>query len=288
MNSSNFSKKILKEGRSLPRTFAYYGWSAENNCADIWQDRLIDQLLISKTKDYSESKEVDYVKSKLKTFTEPLEENYPNDNTEFVIKDVNVRGPRGGLYLLIEFKDDRKMRFDQLPQGFNRTLSIVLDLAYRSYVLNKNIDSTGVVIIDEIELHLHPSLQKEILTRLQKTFPMLQFIVTTHSPLVLSNIKADGIKNKIISLENKGNNYFSQEVEDNYGVNYSTSLQETMGTRYRHSTIDKLIDSYVYLNQKGQTENAQKMYQKLIDFLGGNISNELKKEIEEKIKSKSL
>jgi predicted ATP-binding protein involved in virulence len=71
---------------------------------------------------------------------------------------------------------------------------MVLELAYRSVLLNpamENIaaETEGVVLIDEIEMHLHPAWQWKLLKVLQETFPKVQFIISTHSPIVLSSAK---------------------------------------------------------------------------------------------------
>ena len=110
------------------------------------------------------------------------------------------------------------MFFDNLPQGYKRLFSIVFDIAYRSYILNQAKEPEGIVFIDEIELHLHPSLQQEVLGRLRKTFPKIQFIVSTHSLLVISNLKSENNSNKIIRLENDGLTYSNEPVENIYGI----------------------------------------------------------------------
>jgi predicted ATP-binding protein involved in virulence len=140
------------------------------------------------------------------------------------------------------------------------------------------------VLIDEIELHLHPTLQQEILQRLQKTFPKIQFIATTHSPLVISNFKADA-NNKIIKLEHDGNSYSNEDVENVFGLDYSTNLSEIMEVAPRSSTIDKYINAYLILLGKKKETEADLMLQKLKDYLGGEIPTLLQKEIDNQKKA---
>ncbi len=74
-------------------------------------------------------------------------------------------------------------------------LALVGDIAYRCYKLNAHLGEEapqrthGIVMIDEVDMHLHPSWQQTVLTDLCSAFPKLQFIVTTHSPQVLSTVR---------------------------------------------------------------------------------------------------
>ena len=75
-----------------------------------------------------------------------------------------------------------------LSDGAKSILTIVADIAYRMAVLNPQLlgdviqKTDGIVLIDEIDMHLHPSWQRRIIGSLHKTFPNVQFIFTTHSP----------------------------------------------------------------------------------------------------------
>jgi len=84
---------------------------------------------------------------------------------------------------------------DQLSDGEKCTLALIGDLARRLSLANpsrKNpLLGEGVVLIDEIELHMHPAWQRKILPKLRKTFPHIQFIITTHSPQVLGEVGDD-------------------------------------------------------------------------------------------------
>ena len=86
-------------------------------------------------------------------------------------------------------KDGKEMRVDQLSDGEKCTLALFGDLVKRLALANPGLDNPldgeGIVLIDEIELHLHPTWQRKILGKLKKHFPNVQFIVSTHSPQVL-------------------------------------------------------------------------------------------------------
>ncbi|THV58501.1 AAA family ATPase [Chryseobacterium candidae] len=228
-------------------------------------------------------KEKDYIQNKLIKFTEPLSKTYNFINDEFELFRISInRLNKEDFSLEFTFKDSRSITFDTLPMGYKRMFSMVIDIAYRSYILNQGIESNGVVLIDEIELHLHPTLQQEILQRLRITFPNIQFIVTTHSPLVISNFKTDS-NNKIIKLEHDRNDYYNEEVDNIYGIDYNTGLTEVMGARYRQSELEKLIDSIVILTKFGKLEQASQIKTELIDIAGRN-NKYLESEINKRLK----
>lgn len=246
----------------------------------------LDAYVSSKTNSYDAEKELSFINKYIELFTEPVRDDLNAINKEFQVRRVTVNRPdRRSFSIEFKFIDFKSMFFETLPQGYKRLLSIVFDIAYRSYILNRDKEPKGIVFIDEIELHLHPTLQQEVLQRFQKTFPQIQFIITTHSPLVISNLKADGVENRIIKLENNANEYFNTEVENIYGLDYSTNLAEIMEVAPRSSTIDKYINAYLFLYGKNKIEDAQKMLNNLKQYIGGEIPNLLQKEINEKKES---
>jgi hypothetical protein len=306
---SNISKNANRiiNNEILPRSLAYYQWDADTNCSEIWQrrfnfsyDKMMDdafnESLFTENKDkptlpdiiksstfYPEYK---FILERLIRFSEPLEPEFPIINDEFAIKDISTIRSNGLKNIIyVKMKDGQNILFNHLPQGYKRLYSMVLDIAYRSYILNQNREPEGVVFIDEIELHLHPSLQQEVLNRFRKTFPKIQFIVSTHSPLVISNIKKNDEygPNKIIKLSRVSDQYANSEIENLYGVDYITSLMEGMDSTYRLSTIDKLINLYVSLKYRDKEDEAGKIYDKLNELFKGNINQFIKKEIEKKI-----
>lgn len=92
------------------------------------------------------------------------------------------------------------MPVDMLSDGLRNAIAMVADLAFRAYKLNPHLgaeaarQTPGVALIDEVDMFLHPSWQQTILQSLQTAFPRLQFIVSTHSPQVLSTIRRENIR----------------------------------------------------------------------------------------------
>ena len=81
-----------------------------------------------------------------------------------------------------------------MSDGYKNTLSMIGDIAYRMAVLNPMLgdkvleDTSGVVVIDEIDLHLHPQWQQTIISDLNTIFPKIQFIVSSHAPAVINSV----------------------------------------------------------------------------------------------------
>jgi predicted ATP-binding protein involved in virulence len=101
--------------------------------------------------------------------------------------------------LAIMFKDGRRLAINELSDGQKSLLLICIGIAFQCATLNPHMGldaykSSGVVLIDEVELHLHPDWQRQILPILTREFPNIQFICTTHSPQVISSLKPENVQ----------------------------------------------------------------------------------------------
>ena len=112
----------------------------------------------------------------------------------------------------------RWLTYDMMSDGFKSMINIVAEIAYRCIELNGFLGkdavkkTPGIVMIDEVDLYLHPHWQQHILEDLQKAFPMFQFIVTTHSPFIVQSVES---KNVITLDGNKGDsNPNMRSIED--------------------------------------------------------------------------
>ncbi|MGL4412226.1 MAG: AAA family ATPase [Bacteroidales bacterium] len=94
------------------------------------------------------------------------------------------------------FNKEKKLYFSQLSDGFRNMIGMVADIAYRCIKLNPHLgdmaikETTGIVLIDEIDLHLHPTWQRHIVEDLTRCFPKIQFVVTTHSPFIVQSLNS--------------------------------------------------------------------------------------------------
>lgn len=188
-----------------------------------------------------------------------------------VADNVKVRFNIKSNELEITYTDEngnkQKHPFHELSDGFKNTLSLVADIAYRMAVLNPQYLSdvtkktTGIVLIDEIDQHLHPKWQKNILKNLMNIFPRIQFIVTTHSPSVISSTK----KSQLILLDNNEIYTFDSEV---YGKDVNTVLTEIMDVKSRPDDIELLFSRfYDYLEEENYCK-AKEILAELSELLG--------------------
>ncbi|KAA6338340.1 DNA replication and repair protein RecF [termite gut metagenome] len=207
-------------------------------------------------------------------FSKPLSP-ISSDLDQFIIKGLEVSTRLQNNYLNVRFEDGRSILFQNLPTGYKRLFSIVLDIAYRAYILQlrewgiftfleKAENVTGIVVIDEIDLHLHPSLEQEVIQRFQNTFPNIQFIVSTHSNLVIANLKENEGRNSIISLENVVEKYTNKKIPNIFGISYEASLLDFMGISPRNSDVKYLAEAYIRLEKREEKEQAQAMRTELI------------------------
>ncbi len=132
-------------------------------------------------KEEGETLEVERIKSWFDNFEKSLKEL-------FGAEDLILKYYRGELNFKIEY-EGKSFALNELSDGYSSLLAILTELILRMEAHKvKAYDMQGVVLIDEIETHLHVELQKKILPFLVSFFPQIQFIVTTHSPFVLSSL----------------------------------------------------------------------------------------------------
>lgn len=144
---------------------------------------------------------------------------------------------------------------NQLSDGYKGTISLVADIAYRMAVLNPQlldqvlIETDGIVLIDEIDLHLHPAWQQRVIDDLVSIFPKVQFIVSTHAPAVINSVKSE---NLIILKDNMAYTT-NNEV---YGKDVKSILNEIMGVRERPPKVAALFDLFYEQLQSKKYDEA--------------------------------
>ena len=153
----------------------------------------------------------------------------------------------------------------QLSDGERGVLALVLDLARRLSQANPSLDDPlseghAVVLIDEIDLHLHPKWQRQIVHNLTKTFPRCQFIATTHSPQVIGEVPHERIQ--IIS----DNKVYSPT--HSFGVDSSRVLEEIMDADPRATEVKELLSKVSQVIGEEQFDQARRLIDQLVDRLG--------------------
>lgn len=165
-----------------------------------------------------------------------------------------------------------KLPLHMFSDGIRITLTMVADIASRMAKLNpqlldKVLESPGVILIDEIDMHLHPSWQSRIITSLLETFTNVQIITTTHSPIVISNIKSEYLR--ILK-----NNEIMRPLVD-YNREIEDILNIIMETDYRPEEVRELINQIHQNIENKELVKAKKLLNQLKDLLGEKDSEVL-------------
>ena len=183
--------------------------------------------------------------------------------------------------LCLETKDGQNPPFEKLPAGYKRIFYMALDIAYRSYILNGTTDSEGIVVIDEIDLHLHPALEQVILQCFQETFPNIQFVVSTHSPLVLTGVETEGKPNVILHMVSDDTK--PEVTHDIYGIDYNTCIEDVMGVESKNVELDYMVNLCAYMKKRNKIAQAENIMKRILDKFAKN-RNEVEKMVEAKEK----
>ncbi|MBI5915940.1 MAG: AAA family ATPase [Bacteroidetes bacterium] len=168
--------------------------------------------------------------------------------------------------LLIDIGDGKEFPFRLLSDGYRSTLGLIANIAWRMAELNPHVttDTPGVVLIDEIDLHLHPKWQRTIVGDLKRIFPNCQFIVTTHSPFIIQSLSnEDGI----IRLDNE----YEEVPEDFDNKSIEDIVEEWQGVE-NPQWSKKRVEMY---------EAAKKYYETLEKMNGSKNEKELQRLKEE-------
>lgn len=307
---------ILKD--KIPLNFGYYLWEEDTACTSIWETRLCNQLarmfsLQARINGFESLKNVleeaippddlqdrtDYlhlldelsrnreliqplqeevltcIQAKLYEFSRKLPKLYDEG---FCFDYFSTTRTESGQELSLVFKNGKSFLLHDLPAGYRRLYSIVLDLAYRSFILNGKKDSHGIVLIDEIDLHLHPSLEQEVVQCLRGIFPHIQFIMTTHSAAVIANLDTtEKIEDENGHMIPANQLVFMQEGQSDadilpviYGLDYNAALRDFMGSPSRNGDLKKKGDEYLAFCSMGLKEEADTVIGQLKNSLGDN------------------
>ena len=295
-NIAKSKKENPKEAflvKSFDESFGYTDWNTEMGCTNTWLSRLETKIRtienskrrISMTENeaihkvaleemVAAEKEVNYIVGVLKRFSK--------DDEYCRIENIEISPYDAYLHILDKNAKDRSFR--KLPAGYRRMYYIVLDLAYRSFFLTsgERTDIEGIVIIDEIDLHLHPELEKVVLKRFMDTFPNLQFIVSTHSPLVLTGLETEGKPNRILQMNAETNAPKPILWPDVYGLDYNTGLEDIMGVESKDNGLDYMVSLCAYMRKREKIAQADNIKQRILSTYSKN-EEELEKMINKKI-----
>ncbi|MFK2827158.1 AAA family ATPase [Bacillus sp. B190/17] len=153
--------------------------------------------------------------------------------------------------VIVELGDD-SIPLRLMSAGYRSVIGMVADLAFRMSILNPQLkeyavkETPGIVLIDEIDLHLHPKWQWKIVEDLKRTFPKVQFIATTHAPIVISSCE----KGEIIRLYEEEGSIVDENQHSPFGWLVEDILTNIMGTFTRVPTVQKEVEEVQRLYSK--------------------------------------
>ena len=155
---------------------------------------------------------------------------------------------------------------EDLSAGYQSVLNLILDLAYRMAILNPDKgddipNAEGIVLIDEIDSNLHPKWQWRIVEALTKTFPNVQFIAATHSPIIVSSCK----NANIICMDEEQNVRY---IEDSYAFSVNEILKDMLGYYMRPAKVEDLIEEFEKRMDREEYNKAKIALERLKEMLG--------------------
>lgn len=157
-----------------------------------------------------------------------------------------------------------------LSAGYQNILCMIMDLARRAVLLNPTMDNfefiEGVVIIDEIDMHLHPKWQWKILDALHTTFPKVQFIVATHSPIIISSADKEA---KLIKMKSPNE---IEYLTSAYGYNISDVVELRQGSTELPQEAKNLKNELENSIDDENFEKAEQLIQKAVGIFGEDSS----------------
>ncbi|WP_265576277.1 AAA family ATPase [Proteus sp. CD3] len=250
-------------------TFKYFA-----SVNDAFKDKYKElEIKLNEIKDRKENENISY--SKLKQYKNIIDDVIYKFMDGFSNIEVRIEP----MIDLVINKKNKEISVMRLSQGEKTLLALILDITRRLIVLNPSLDDPlegqGIILIDEFDLHLHPQWQKNIATNLKSTFPNCQFFLTTHSPIVISEVD----RKHIYILDTIEDSIFIRRPSQTYGLTANDILNELMGPDdgkqiIRANDVEEKLEEIFSLlsNEDNKSINlASKKIEELELLLNGDI-----------------
>ncbi|NCT93071.1 MAG: AAA family ATPase [Chitinophagaceae bacterium] len=169
-----------------------------------------------------------------------------------------------GVFLTPNGKRE-KLQFKQLSDGYRNIIGMVADIAYRCIKLNPHLgenavkQTPGIVLIDELDLNLHPNWQKRIVEDLKQGFPNIQFVATTHSPFIVQSLKSE----ELIILDEQIKKDGDPDMKGIEDVAANEMGVEDVPRSEAFLEMQKVAEEYYALVQQGKTSKTDKQTEEL-------------------------
>jgi predicted ATP-binding protein involved in virulence len=190
--------------------------------------------------------------------------------TTFLPEFENLRVRRNPLRMEIE-KNGETLTINQLSDGEKCLMAMIGDLARRMAIANpmreNPLDGDGIVLIDEIDLHLHPKWQRMVVSRLIEVFPNCQFIISTHSPHVITHIHPENL----YLLKQTEAGVIAEKPTESYGKTVDRVLEDLMGLQTtRPDKVSQSLHNLYELISLGQLDEAKQ----LLAIMNGEVDGD--------------
>ena len=245
-----FDASRVKNDRLITKVFKDYEDYRLNRNRDDIEDALEAYLISNKSqliKLSEEKSNLGRLNLKILKFYEWFKK--VEKDLKFILENPNISisfNHQSDRVFLVDKVKNSFFTFDSLSSGFKAIFKIYASLLMEAQLKNiKPIDLTGIAIIDEIDVHLHISLQKKVLPFLIKAFPKVQFIVSTHSPFVITSTDNDTVVFDISSGE-----FFEEDL-----------------SRYSYESVIKGL-----FHVKEENENLKNLSDQLLQFINSENS----------------
>jgi predicted ATP-binding protein involved in virulence len=169
--------------------------------------------------------------------------------------------------IVVSFADGRELQFSAMSDGQRALVGMVAEIARRATTLNWDYleerslrETPGLVLIDELDLHLHPKWQRRVIGDLKRIFPNIQFFATTHSPQIIGEARPE----EIVMLTPSG----QKRPTASYGMNSDWVLECVMEAEGRDPEIAKRIKMLFEAIENSRFDEAQEMIAELRNIIG--------------------
>jgi len=173
---------------------------------------------------------------------------------------TNLRIELAPSRMLLTNEEGIDLQVDQLSGGYKAVLSVVADIAKRMSIANPNavnpLEEEAVILIDELDLHLHPKWQKTIVEDLKRTFPNCQFIISTHSPFIIQSLNADELLD--ISIMQ-----YAAESGSYNGWSIDSIQEQKMGVAAKTPAFNEKLAAFSMAMDEGDYDEAKRLYYEL-------------------------
>lgn len=192
----------------------------------------------------------------------------------------DLKTVHNGQVRMLITKWNQLLDMSQLSDGEKCIIALIGDLARRLTLANPGLDNPlegqGIVLIDEIELHLHPAMEREIVNRLEETFPNIQFILSTHSPQVLGEIKSAEV---FFVSQNYGDEIHVRKAPALFGKDSNMILEQFMGAAEKNAEIKALQRHLFKLLMDSELIEAKNLLDDLVEILGSQDPSLIKADL---------